>query len=594
MNNRKKEHNVWNKNRNIKRNNASQNSPLPGELKFKEAHGKLQAAIQKHVKGYESSSSEEELESENIIDEIIKNYTNTGGKNENLERTKTFLQDSFLSGTATCLICISRIKRDSAVWNCHKCYCVFHLNCIQRWSKDSIYQKKQIQESPIQVHQITLTWGCPKCRHGYQLEDIPEKYLCFCEKTVDPKLQPFLVPHSCGEICGKDLVPSCGHKCLLLCHPGPCPPCPVTVNVSCYCGTQQPVTRRCSDKQWACGNPCGKLLICQKHSCSNLCHAEDCKPCPKKSLQKCLCKANQKLRECADPIWKCDKVCNKPLHCGNHKCSVQCHEGECNPCPMTKSRLCPCGKSKYQLPCTEETPTCQDTCDKLLTCNLHRCNQRCHKDECGVCLEIVEKSCKCGLHSKEVQCYKLYTCETKCKRMKDCNKHPCNKKCCDGNCSPCEKPCGRTLNCGNHKCNSVCHRGLCYPCNQTEMVSCRCGQTKLTVPCGRKYKTRPPKCNKQCLVPPDCNHEARELHKCHFGDCPPCKQICNTRLPNCVHLCSSPCHSAVIVKVEGQKPTMPWEQTKPHLERKALPCPDCPVPVPVTCLGTLRKTLINI
>jgi hypothetical protein len=67
MNNRKKEHNVWNKNRNIKRNNASQNLPLPGELKFKEAHGKLQAAIQKHVKGYESSSSEEELESENII-----------------------------------------------------------------------------------------------------------------------------------------------------------------------------------------------------------------------------------------------------------------------------------------------------------------------------------------------------------------------------------------------------------------------------------------------------------------------------------------------------------------------------------------------
>jgi hypothetical protein len=89
---------------------------------------------------------------------------------------------------------------------------------------------------------------------------------------------------------------------------GSCPPCPVTVNVSCYCGTQQPVTRRCSDKQWACGNPCGKLLICQKHSCSNLCHAEDCKPCPKKSLQKCLCKANQKLRECADPIWKCDEV----------------------------------------------------------------------------------------------------------------------------------------------------------------------------------------------------------------------------------------------------------------------------------------------
>jgi hypothetical protein len=58
-----------------------------------------------------------------FVDEIIKNYTNTGGKNENLERTKTFLQDSFLSGTATCLICISRIKRDSAV-------CILYIHVI--------------------------------------------------------------------------------------------------------------------------------------------------------------------------------------------------------------------------------------------------------------------------------------------------------------------------------------------------------------------------------------------------------------------------------------------------------------------------------
>jgi len=27
----------------------------------------------------------------------------------------------------------------------------------------------------------------------------------------------------------------CGHKCLLLCHPGPCPPCPRIVDASCYC-----------------------------------------------------------------------------------------------------------------------------------------------------------------------------------------------------------------------------------------------------------------------------------------------------------------------------------------------------------------------
>ncbi|KAJ3662166.1 hypothetical protein Zmor_006522 [Zophobas morio] len=590
---RKKDTNIWNKNRNSNKSsvgkfnpaNQNVNSPTPAEQKFKEAQGKLQAAIRKHVQDYESSSEEEELESENIIDGIVKNYTSTGGKNESLGRTKAFLKDSFLSGTATCLICISRIKRDAEVWNCNECYCVIHLNCIQRWSKDTIYQQKQIQESPIQVRQVTLTWCCPKCRRNYQIEDIPDRYLCFCGKTKNPKLQPFLVPHSCGEICGKSLIPTCGHKCLLLCHPGPCPPCPVTIAVSCYCGSQQPVTRRCSDKEWSCGNRCGKLLSCQKHSCSEPCHFGTCKPCPKKSLQNCMCKTNRKLRDCATPEWRCDKICNKPLSCGNHNCSVICHDGACDPCPLTEVRSCPCGKSKYQLPCTEETPTCQDTCEKILSCGLHTCNQRCHKETCGVCLEIVEKACKCGLHSKEVQCYKPYSCETKCKRMKDCNKHPCNKKCCDGNCPPCEKPCARTLNCGNHKCTSVCHRGLCYPCNQTETVTCRCGQTKITVPCGRKHKTKPPKCNQLCTVPPDCHHEARERHKCHFGDCPPCRQICSKQRLNCNHLCSFTCHSAVMVKIEAQKPSMPWEQTEPQIERKSLPCPACEEPVTVTCLG---------
>lgn len=139
---------------------------------------------------------------------------------ESLGRTKTFLQDSFTSGTVTCLICISRVKREAAVWSCYECYCVFHLDCIQRWSKDSIFQQKQILESPIQIRKVTLTWACPKCRSDYKLDDIPEKYLCFCKKTVEPKLQTFLAPHSCGELCGKELKPNCGHKCLLLCHPG--------------------------------------------------------------------------------------------------------------------------------------------------------------------------------------------------------------------------------------------------------------------------------------------------------------------------------------------------------------------------------------
>lgn len=165
---------------------------------------------------------------------------------------------------------------------------------------------------------------------------------------------------------------------------GPCPPCPITVTTKCYCGIQAPQTRRCSQKEWSCGNRCGKLLVCGKHKCADPCHDGDCQSCGKKSLQKCMCKNSFQLRDCAQPFWQCDKVCNKPLGCGNHKCSEICHAaGDCKPCPLTELRTCPCGKNKYQLPCTEDTPTCRDTCGKILECGEHNCHQRCHKGKCG-------------------------------------------------------------------------------------------------------------------------------------------------------------------------------------------------------------------
>lgn len=157
-------------------------------------------------------------------------------------------------------------------------------------------------------------------------------------------------------------------------------------------------------------------------------------------------------------------------------------------------------------------------------------------------------------------------------------------QCCDGTCPPCEKPCGRTLPCGLHKCSSVCHRGPCYPCTLTTPVRCRCSLTEVTVPCGRRKRTKPPRCVRPCKIPPDCHHSKRIPHRCHFGDCPPCQQVCRKQL-KCTHSCPAVCHSAVMVKVEGQKASMPWEETGGHLERKCLSCPDCQVLVPITCFG---------
>ena len=84
-------------------------------------------------------------------------------------------------------------------------------------------------------------WRCPGCRTPSSV--VPSVYKCFCGKMVDPLWTPsnkFQVPHSCGELCGKRLATeksmACMHKCRLLCHPGPCPPCPVTVSTYCPCG----------------------------------------------------------------------------------------------------------------------------------------------------------------------------------------------------------------------------------------------------------------------------------------------------------------------------------------------------------------------
>lgn len=46
------------------------------------------------------------------------------------------------------------------------------------------------------------------------------RYMCYCGKLQDPPADPWLAPHSCGSVCQKELKPTCGHACLLLCHPG--------------------------------------------------------------------------------------------------------------------------------------------------------------------------------------------------------------------------------------------------------------------------------------------------------------------------------------------------------------------------------------
>lgn len=202
--------------------------------KFKEVQKENLEAAKRHIQNYESSSEEEDLEIDSLLESVFKGY---GGERNQLGKTQTFLENIFQSGAATCLICIGTVKRADYIWSCENCYSFFHLNCLQRWAKDNISQQKLHQSDDIdgyynnlgeyiQKPKTAIKWCCPKCRFDYLPTEIPQHYECFCKKEINPVNHAWLVPHSCGEICGKPLKSSrCTHRCVLLCHPGPCPPC---------------------------------------------------------------------------------------------------------------------------------------------------------------------------------------------------------------------------------------------------------------------------------------------------------------------------------------------------------------------------------
>lgn len=153
-------------------------------------------------------------------------------------------------------------------------------------------------------------WRCPGCQNSSTV--IPSVYKCFCGRVTNPSERrgrgDMTVPHSCGETCYKKLAitvnDTCHHRCHQLCHPGPCPPCPVTVLRKCPCGKSRYVSFillyqysalnskphflnfflfsffhyssrvRCSHCKTlpSCGETCGKQLKCLRHTCPEVCH----------------------------------------------------------------------------------------------------------------------------------------------------------------------------------------------------------------------------------------------------------------------------------------------------------------------------------
>ena len=139
---------------------------------------------------------------------------------------------------------------------------------------------------------------------------------CFCGSTLDPKPPRLATPHSCGNSCAR--ARPCGHPCPLPCHPGPCPPCMITIQNPCHCGRDS-ISLVCSRANptaggrvallanRSCGQKCGKPLSCQNHVCQDICHDGDCTPCSVTDLARCWCGKDRKQLACGAGE---DKECN--------------------------------------------------------------------------------------------------------------------------------------------------------------------------------------------------------------------------------------------------------------------------------------------
>ncbi|KAJ0553742.1 putative chromatin regulator PHD family [Helianthus annuus] len=473
------------------------------------------------------------------------------------------IQDKLLKGTIECMICYDMVKRSAPIWSCSSCYSIFHLHCIKKWARaptsiDLSAEKNQ-----------GFNWRCPGCQSVQLMSSKDIRYACFCGKRPDPPSDPYLTPHSCGEPCGRPLEKEiaasgsassrdrdrddlCPHRCVLQCHPGPCPPCKAFAPPRvCPCG-KEVITLRCSDQKslLTCGQRCGKPLKCLRHHCDKICHVGPCDSCEILIDASCFCKKKTEIVVCGemtvkgqvnveeDGIFSCNSSCGKPLACGNHVCKETCHPGVCGDCDLLPGRItsCYCGKSPLQEErhsCLDPIPTCSQICSKTLPCWLHGCKETCHPGSCPPCKVMVNQKCRCGSTSRSVECFNTttFTCDKPCGRKKSCGRHRCSDKCCplsnsnnaatqDMDPHLCSKPCEKKLRCGQHDCGLLCHSGHCPPCPERIFtdLTCACGRSSIPppLPCG----TPPPSCQYPCSVPQPCGHVSS--HSCHFGDCPPC------------------------------------------------------------------------
>ncbi|XP_020287861.1 NF-X1-type zinc finger protein NFXL1 isoform X2 [Pseudomyrmex gracilis] len=240
----------------------------------------------------------------------------------------------------------------------------------------------------------------------------------------------------CKKICGITYK-RCGHSCQATCHTKvyvkvktqpsvgypwdnkheritsrdgikqlktlPCPPCEVSVPVTCLGGHETRLWPCYMSKPSSCGRSCDQLLSCKNHTCELICHK--------------IRNSESKSDDNGIPCMECEKSCQfaRPQGC-THPCLQPCHPGSCEPCNQLVRVSCHCGISTLYRHCVDLTSATNEKRDELLKCGNqcpknyscgHRCVNDCHSGPCKggeECSKKIRLWCKCKRIKKDFFC----------------------------------------------------------------------------------------------------------------------------------------------------------------------------------------------
>lgn len=512
-------------------------------------------------------------------------------------------------GEYDCSICYSTISAKAAVWSCHQCHTVLHLTCVKQWATASVKaaEEQNAMQEDARIRERKGTWRCPGCQLAR--EEVPTVYLCWDGQMQDPKpsRNKKVPPHSCGRACTKA---KCPHGCSAgLCHPGPCPACPVTLHHRCFCGRKEVAVRcsqlarsqtRTSTVQQAsgpaytvpaneagsssagvsCGEVCNQMLNCQRHRCVSTCHPGKCNPCEETVVEKCYCGRNTQTMQCGqgkvkvcttedsvwEGAWQCQDKCERLFACGEHSCMKTCHPPSPSrtPCPYSPEiiKTCPCGAESRsdRKSCCDPIKTCDRQCSKPLSCG-HSCLSKCHLSECPPCKVSVSAPCRCGESRPTMPCserrqgasedqQEAVLCDRVCRALRHCGRHECKRRCCPLSFQA-KTPIGRRNR----------------PPTQVEL--------------DEQDPARLHACSMPCGKPLACGKEGHNCSlNCHRGACPPCLRSCFEEVScHCGRTVLEPpvpCGQRPVCRFPCARPPPQCGHPKmPHDCHEEGPCPPC-------------------